>query len=444
MLRKRLFEIRATYGPTILATGLRMIDLPCRYGMHVLVALKMPLGDVGAFYIVFGLVTLAAGFGRLGIDRATTREMARQMAQGNSASAARAMWRSMALVMGMSVLLALAVAALAWPLAQWVLGKGELTRLIVIGAASIVPLNLTVVIAGALAGLDRLTLSQTVYTWLWPALFCGLALMGPMSAGSGLAIFAISTALASLVALAMLGACLLRLKKEGAVTQPAPLFAIGFSLFSLELVQLGISSAPPFVLGALSTTADVGLYAVAWRVVLVVNLFISSVAFRSAPRFARLHVLGDTEALRTEAGNCVALAVALASVPMAVMAIWPGHILGLFGHSYASAAGLLRLLLIGQVAAMLTAGGSELLGMAGHTKALLRVNTRALVVLLITLPLFSHLWGARGSGLAVSLTMVVMALWIALATRRTCGFMPLEALYRLVGNARRGEIQAAA
>ena len=91
MLRKRLFEIRATYGPTILATGLRMIDLPCRYGMHVLVALKMPLGDVGAFYIVFGLVTLAAGFGRLGIDRATTREMARQMAQGNSASAARAM-----------------------------------------------------------------------------------------------------------------------------------------------------------------------------------------------------------------------------------------------------------------------------------------------------------------------------------------------------------------
>ena len=444
MLRKRLFDIRAAYGPTILATGLRMIDLPCRYGMHVLIALKMPIGEVGAFYIVFGLVTLAAGFGRLGVDRAVTREMARELAQGNSAAARAVMWRGMALEMGMSVLLAAVVAALAWPLGQWVLGKPELTRLIVIGAASIVPLNLTVVIAGALAGLDRLTLSQTVYTWLWPAIFCALALMEPMSAASGLAIFAISTALAGLVAVVLLAACLTRLGKAGVVSGPAPLFAIGFSLFSLELVQLGISSAPPFVLGALAATGDVALYAVAWRVVLVVNLFISSVAFRSAPRFARLQVLGDSAALLDEAGRCVALAVGLAIVPMAAMALWPGWILGLFGHSYAAAAGLLRLLLIGQVAAMLTAGGSELLGMAGHGKALLRVNTRALVVLLVALPLFSHLWGARGGGAAVSLTMVAMAGWVALATRRSCGFMPLEALYRQVAGSARREIRAAA
>ena len=444
MLRKRLFEIRATYGPTILATGLRMIDLPCRYGVHVLVALRMSIADVGAFYIVFGLVTLAAGFGRLGVDRAVTREMAREMAQGNSAAARRVMWRGMALEMGMSVLLALAVAALAWPLAHWVLGKADLTRLIVIGAVSIVPLNLTVVIAGALAGLDRLTLSQTVYTWLWPALFCALALLGPMTAGSGLAIFAISTGLAALVALAMLAGCLRRVEKRGEETPRPRLYAIGFSLFSLELVQLGISSAPPFVLGALATTGDVALYAVAWRVVLVVNLFISSVAFRSAPRFARLQVLGDGEGLCAEAGRCVALAMTLATVPMAVMAIWPGWILGLFGHGYAAAAGLLRLLLIGQVAAMLTAGASELLGMAGHGKALLRVNTRALVVLIIALPLFSHLWGARGSGLAVSLTMVATGLWASLAARRACGFTPLAALWRLVGGSLRGEVRAAA
>ena len=345
MSRKRLFEIRATYGPTILATGLRMIDLPCRYGVHVLVALRMPMGDVGAFYIVFGLVTLAAGFGRLGIDRAVTREMAREMAKGNTAAARQALWRGFALVMGMSVLLALAVAALAWPLAHWVMHKPELTRLIVIGAASIVPLNLTVIIAGALAGLDRLTLSQTIYTWLWPAIFCALALMGPMSAAAGLTYFSISTGAAGLVALVMLAACLRRLPKIGAAGPRARLYAIGFSLFSLELVQLAISSAPPFVLGALATTGDVALYAVAWRVVLVVNLFISSVAFRSAPRFARLHVLGDAAGLCAEAGRCVALAVGLAIVPMAVMAIWPGWLLGFFGHGYASAGGLLRLLL---------------------------------------------------------------------------------------------------
>ena len=78
MVAERLGRLKAQYGGSLVTTGTRLIDLPFRYGMHLLIALRLPLDQVGAFYIVFGTITFAAGLGRLGIDRALTREMAHE------------------------------------------------------------------------------------------------------------------------------------------------------------------------------------------------------------------------------------------------------------------------------------------------------------------------------------------------------------------------------
>src|ERR1700755_2026070 len=61
---------------TLATTSTRLLDLPTRYGLHLLVAARLPIDQVGAFYIVFSVMTLASGFGRLGVDRAMTREVA--------------------------------------------------------------------------------------------------------------------------------------------------------------------------------------------------------------------------------------------------------------------------------------------------------------------------------------------------------------------------------
>ena len=78
----------------MVTTATRLIDIPCRYGMHLMIALRLPLDQVGAFYIVFGTMSLASGLGRLGVDRALTREMARALAHGDTATARAALWRS--------------------------------------------------------------------------------------------------------------------------------------------------------------------------------------------------------------------------------------------------------------------------------------------------------------------------------------------------------------
>ena len=108
-----LGRLRAQYGGSIVTTGTRLIDIPCRYGMHLMIALRLPLAEVGAFYIVFGTVMLASGLGRLGIDRALTREMARALANGDAAGARASMTRAFVQVGLFSLLVSVATAAAA-------------------------------------------------------------------------------------------------------------------------------------------------------------------------------------------------------------------------------------------------------------------------------------------------------------------------------------------
>lgn len=429
MVADRLGRLRRAYGGSMVTTATRLIDLPCRYGVHLLIALRLSLAEVGAFYIVFGAITIAAGLGRVGVDRALTREMARLIAGGDDAGARAAMRQAFGIIGLLSLGLALLAAALAWPIAHWVLHKPALTPLFLIAALMVVPQNLANAIAGALAGLHRVTQSQIIYTWAWPALFCLAALAMPLTAAHALALIAAAMTLATLVGAAMLWRALPPPPAHAPTATKAPLLATGLSLFSLELVQLCISAAPPFVLGIAASTDEVGLYAIAWRVVLVIYMFVSGVASMVSPRFARLYALGDRPGLAREAGKAIGFALALAVLPILVVTLEPRPILALFGPHFEPAASALRILLIGQLAATLTTTTPELLGMTGYARSLLKVNAVALLLLVAGLALLSGPLGADGAALATAATMVASAAMVTLAAQRKLGFSPIGALY---------------
>lgn len=431
MLVERFARLRAQYGSSLVTTGTRLIDLPFRYGMHVLIALRLSLDEVGAFYIVFGTMTFVSGLGRLGIDKALTREMARALAHGGTASARASMWRAFAMVGGFSLAIALLTAAIAWPLAVYVLHKPEMAPLFWIGAMIVVPQNLTIVCAGALAGLHRVTLSQVVYTWLWPAAFCAMALLFPMSDAHALTAVAASMVVSMVIGAGLLFTSLPPARDDVATPDsPAgPLLSTGLSLFTLEIVQLLISAAPTFVLGIVAPTAEAGLYSIAWRVVLVIYMFVGGVASMVSPRFARLYALGDTPGLAREASRAVGYALALAILPIALVTIESARILALFGPSFVDATTTLRILILGQLAATISTTTPELLGMTGYAKSLFKVNTVALATLIVGLAVFAKPFGADGAAMAVTLTMVFNAVAVTIVAKRRLGFVPLGALY---------------
>lgn len=206
--------------------GSRFLDLPSRYGFHLIVAFRLGVLDAGLFYIVFSVLTLAAGGGRLGIDRALTREVARAMAQDapNDARAiiADGVRTVLLLCIGATILMLL----IADPVAHHLIGNPALARPLMIGALSIPPLCISVVAGGALLGLMRVGYSQAIYSWLWPAIYCLCALVVPLTVTSALWLLLAATSINALIGLLLLFWILPRRDAAAPVGQKVPLFVL--------------------------------------------------------------------------------------------------------------------------------------------------------------------------------------------------------------------------
>jgi O-antigen/teichoic acid export membrane protein len=421
---------RAGFVTRSLATaGTRLLDLPSRYGLHLLIAARLSIADVGAFYIVFSVMTLLAGFGRLGVDRALTREVAGSLGRSAPAAARAAIGRAFLVTFAQSLAVAVLLAAVAFPVAGLVLHKPALAIPFLLGALTIVPQNLSTIAAGALAGMGRVATSQMIYSWLWPALFCGVALFLHLTVSRTLLLIAASLLVNAFAGIGLLLTAMPAIPAGTGKAKPAPHFRTGISFFSLELVQLAMAAAPPFVLGIVASTADVGRYALAWRIVLVLNILVSAMAAIASPQFARASALDDRRELARSAAQAVGLTVALSIVPLLLLALDPVFFLGLFGRGYASAATTLRILLAGQGALILCTAMPELLGMTGCARSLFKINVAALATLLFSLAILTPRFGAVGAAAATAATMLLNAVAVTVSVRRHLGFIPLFSLY---------------
>ncbi len=454
--------------------GTRAIDLPCRYGFHLLVAWKLGLLPAGAFYIAFSFLTLAAGLGRLGVDRALTREVARARAEGRAAQSRAVIARGLSIIAGLSALSAAAMGLLAPVLADRLLGNPALARPILLGATTIIPLCLSAGIAGALAGLDRVSLSQMVYSWLWPGLFCLLAIAIPLTLDRAMMLIIVAMTLAALIAAVVLWRLLPHSPRRGegghaphgggnvrpgtsppgrpepivpsttpqAVPLPMPvraraLMALGWSLFTTEIIQLLMAALPALVLGATVSEAAVGAYALAWRVSLIFNLLVVAIAAMASPRYVAHSVRGDGRAMRQTAAQSVGLVLGAGLLPLIALAIGAPWILALFGRGFDSGTSVLRLLLLGQLVLMVTATTPELLGMTGHERAMSRANAWSIAIFVPALYGLSRWLGADGAALATVIVALINAGAASVLARKWLGFTPIGALLTRLGGQRR-------
>lgn len=412
---------------SVVSVAVRLIDVPSRYGFHLLVAARLGLAQSGDFYIVFSLMTLLAGLGRIGIDKAITREVAVACAENRPGDVRRIVMRGYLLILCASTLVAAALALASVPLATWILDKPDLAYPIMLGALAIVPQNLSTAAGGALAGLKRIGFSQMIYSWLWPALFCLVTWLVPGGVANTVLLIAACFAAAAIIGTLLV----LRFAERSEPAQPdvlpAPLLRPGLSFFTLELTQLAISSVPVLILGMTADSARVGLFAVAWRVALLTNVLISGVSAMAAPTFAGLHAVGDRAGLAQAARHAVLLALALTAVPVLAMLVAPELLLGFLGDGFSDGATTLRILALGQFGAACFTALPELLGMSGHLADLRRVNIIAMTVLLTSCALLSPFWLNDGAALATSVAILVNGAGAALAVRRTLGIVPWRA-----------------
>jgi O-antigen/teichoic acid export membrane protein len=189
---------------------------------------------------------------------------------------------------------------------------------------------------------------------------------------------------------------------------PRQLFSFSAISWLASLASTGLIWADTILLGVYKSSADVGVYQVATRLVMLAAFVMLPVNAAFAPRIADLHRRHRTESLRRTYAAATGWILRL-SLPGSVACIAFRHeLLAVFGHRFEAGATVTLVLALGKLVDSATGPCGLMLNMSGRPVLSLVDNVGVLVVnVTLNLMLIPH-YGIIGSAYAwaISLTLV--------------------------------------
>ena len=201
-----------------------------------------------------------------------------------------------------------------------------------------------------------------------------------------------------------------------------PLLAVGLPLALANTLVLGFGQFDLWIVAALTPPEAVASYAVAARVATLVGLPLLVVNAVLAPRAVRLFALGRLDRLETITRLAATGAATCALLLWLALGLLGRPALRLvFGDFYASAAMLVVVLGVGQVASAALGSSGLLLAMTGRQGLLLRATAGAALVMVVLVTVLTALAGVHGAAVGAAAGFVALNLGTWWAVRRSLG-----------------------
>ncbi len=383
--------------------------------LNILLARLLGAAGAGTYYLALTTISVLCILSRVGLDNALMRYVA--------AYAARNRWRQVVGVyrLGMwtaglgSCAAALLAYLLAPPLAEHVFSEPSLVPLLRLMSLSIPPAALLTLHAQALKAIKRPAAAAVLQSA--GLTLVTLILVVPLGAAFDLVGVGVSY-LAAQVILLLVGVSLWRhatphLRRVRGVFSLSRLLATSAPLLLVAAMNLTMNWTDTFMLGALASATDVGVYGVVMRTALLTGFVLTAVNSVVAPQFAELYAKRDLQTLGQFAQRTT-LVMTCATLPiLAVMVFLPTQILGVFGTDFTVGANALIVLAVGQFIHVAAGSVAYLLVMTGAEKLVqtTMIVTASLNVLLNFLLI--PRWGVLGAATATATSLAVMNMILA-------------------------------
>jgi O-antigen/teichoic acid export membrane protein len=389
--------------------GARGIEAGSKFALQVSVARILGPGGSGAVFMALTVVTLAATFGRIGLDRSLTFRIATTLASSDGEGLPVLIGTGMAICLMLSGALSLLVAMVAGPLATMVFHEPALIGPLRVLGFGITPMAMLAMVIGVLNGVGRAGLAQLIGSAMWPLLAAVLVLLPGTATGmAAMLLVALTTAAVSgLMALrrfVLLPTLRLNRAAWHALTE------IGWPLCVVDTIQVTLISLPTIILGVFASLQDVGVFALCNRLSLIMTIVLMVMAGLGSSHMAAAHARRDVAALQRVMRHLIGIAMLCAAPALLLLAMVPQRVLLLFGPGFADGAPILRVLLVGQAVGIVFTCAPNVLEMTGNGWRLRRLNIAILAVnvaaCFLLIPGSGPTSGAMGAALATSLTLV--------------------------------------
>jgi O-antigen/teichoic acid export membrane protein len=405
--------LAAAKGGGFLAMG-TMFEFASRFVIAFMLARGLGKEDYGAYVLGIAAASLFAGISVLGTDDAMVRYVAimsgRRDENGVSGTIQVGLFTA---VLG-GVLLGAILFLAAGPVANGLFNAPELVPLLHL-FAFVVPFlavsNSLIGIARGFKRMDYEAIGENVVQSLVRMGLVAILFLGGWLTLYGAAIaFGLSDVAAS-VALVWL------LHKEFSLRDWArasarrdlrAIFGFALPLWVSGLLRSFRTNIQNFLLGALSTLANVGVFAIAARINLLATVVSVSIYQASRPLMAQLHDRKDLENLREVYGATTRWTMMLNVPFFLAMVLYPAALLHVFSNEFTAGATALAILAVGQMVGAGTGTCQGMLDMTGHTRAKLGNTIAMSTVLTVGGLLLIPRWGVTGAAVASMLAVTTV------------------------------------
>lgn len=426
---------------SVLGLGLRGAGMAMALVSQIVLARLMPAHDFGLYVVVVAWATILASIASCGLPFAAVRFL--PLYRDREDWATLRGFAAFALAGCLGGVLIASLGFLLWSGFDPMLSDHRAT--VLSGLWLIAPLSLSGLMTTWMQAALRPLRAEALSNLLRPALVVTLVGMGAMAQG-GTVDSTVALCLSSLAGLLALVPAAVNVARD----LPRPLhgawrctpwrswLSSGIALMLPMLSMMTIERVDTIILGAYAGPEAAGIYSVAARLAQMTGLALVSVNALMGPMAAELHGRGDHAGLRRLLANAAAMNLLLAGAMVGFLLLLGPWVLGLFGAVFTDGAGVMRILMVGQVAQAVLGSAAGLLGVTGHNRPVLIVLPLAVVVhAALCLWLIPGL-GAEGAAIAGATTLAALSLVMTLIAWRVLGIDTsiLGAARRLLDRAR--------
>jgi O-antigen/teichoic acid export membrane protein len=400
-------------GAGFLAGG-SFFELACRFVMAFLLARTLGASSYGLYILAVSAASLFFGISLLGLDDAMVRYVAMLSGRKDEPGVRGTIQVGLGIAVPVGVAMGALLYFAAEPIAISVFDEPRLAQLLELVAVIVPFLTVSNVLAGAARGfrrMDYVALSENVVQSLARIVLLGVFLLfGGLNTVSAVVIFGISD-IASTVTLTLLLNKYARWREMPRLEARRDLkeiFGFAFPLWLSGLLRQFRSYLAALILGASSTAANVGIFAVVTNINVVAHVCLLSIYVAVRPTLAQLHDRGDRHGLGEVYVAATRWSLALNVPFFLVTVLYPDAILSVFGHAFAAGASALIILSVAELVNAGTGICGPIIDMTGHTKLKL-VNSMIWTVLVVgSSAVMIPEWGVVGAAIASFVAVVVV------------------------------------
>lgn len=421
------------------AAAVQAAGMLLTFAVNILLARAAGVEGYGTYSFVLALASFAAVCGRLGMDTAVLRFVPEYTTARNWAALKGLLKSSAGLVTAASVLGALVVSGIVILMGRW---SAEDCGLMALALLFLVPaLAFTSLTQGLLRGFywaGRAMLGDNIIRPVLLALgvAAGWRLYTSVMPATTLLLLAAG---ACCVAVAVAWAWVRQAERQLVPPDTAAAYSnrkwlgVAMPLFAIGALNVTLARADVVLVGALSNAREVGYYAVAARIAVLVSFGLGALNVIVAPMISELYASSRYQEMRRLLNIVIRLG-SLAGVAVAILFVFlGGWLLNWFGVGFEDGWRPLVLLTLGQVVNVAFGPVGYLLAMTGSHRQAFWILAQGAVLNVVVGIVGVLLWGAVGAALATSLAMTWWNVAMAWHASKRFGFSIIP-FYGVRGN----------